>query len=85
MDASKVWVWNYVDVLISGLGPGSRNPDVARTNTYTVSYDTRLNQITIAVNYANLIFNVFTEAEVIATENEFTGIDVSNLHSIDKV
>ena len=36
--------------------------------TYTVSYDTRLNKITIAINYSTIIFNVFTEAEVIANQ-----------------
>ena len=51
----------------------------------TVSYDTRLNKITIAINYATIIFNVFTNAEVIANQNEFTGIGVSNLRSINKV
>ena len=63
----------------------TRNPDATRTDTSTVTYDTRLNKITIAVNYTNLIFNVFTEAEAIANQNEFTGIDVNNLHSINKV
>ena len=53
-----------------------------RTDTYTVSYSAKTNKITIAVNYANLIFNVFTDAEAITNQNEFTGIDVSNLHSI---
>ena len=72
----QFWLNDYFD---------TRSPDVIRTDTYTVTYDTRLNKITIAVNYANLIFNVFTEAEVIANQNEFTGIDVSNLHSINMV
>ena len=70
----QFWLNDYFD---------TRNPDVTRTNTYTVSYDTRLNKITIAVNYATIIFNIFTEAEVIANQNEFTGIDVINLHSIN--
>ena len=72
----EFWLNDYFD---------SRNPDVARTDTYTVSYNTKLNKIQTAVNYANLIFNVFTEAEVIANQNQFTDIDVNNLHSINKV
>ena len=72
----EFWLNDYFD---------SRNPDVARTDTYTVSYNTKLNKIQIAVNYANLIFNVFTEAEVIANQNQFTDIDVNNLRSINKV
>ena len=63
----------------------TRNPDVVRTDIYTVSYSAKTNKITTAVNYANLIFNVFTDAEAITNQNEFTGIDVSNLHSINKV
>ena len=72
----QFWLDNYFD---------TRNPDVGRTDTYTVSYSAKTNRITIAVNCANLIFNVFTDAEAITNQNEFTGIDVSNLHSINKV
>ena len=72
----QFWLNNYFD---------TRNPDVVRTDTYTASYSAKTNKITIAVNYANLIFNVFTDAEAITNQNEFTGIDVSNLHSINKV
>ena len=72
----QFWLNDYFD---------TRNPDVVRTDTYTVSYSAKTNKITIAVNYANLIFNVFTDAEAITNQNEFTGIDVSNLHSINKV
>ena len=75
-DRIQFWLNDYFD---------SRNPDVVRTDTYTVSYSAKTNKISIAVNYANLIFNVFTDAEAIANQNEFTGIDVSNLHSINKV
>ena len=46
----QFWLNDYFD---------TRNPDAIRTDTYTVSYDTRLNKITIAVNYATIIFNVF--------------------------
>ena len=76
--ASRIQFWlnDYFD---------TRNPDAIRTDTYTVSYDTRLNKITIAINYSTIIFNVFTEAEVIANQNQFTGIDVNNLRSINKV
>ena len=72
----QFWLNDYFD---------TRNPDVFRTDTYTVSYSVKTNKITIAVNYANLIFNVFTDAEAITNQNEFTGIDASNLHSINKV
>ena len=72
----QFWLNDYFD---------TRNPDVVRTDTCTVSYRAKTNKITIAVNYANLIFNVFTDAEAITNQNEFTGIDVSNLHSINKV
>ena len=72
----QFWLNDYFD---------TRNPDVVRTDTYTGSYSAKTNKITIAVNYANLIFNVFTDAEAITNQNEFTGIDVSNLHSINKV
>ena len=44
-----------------------------------------MNKITIAVNYATIIFNVFTDAEEIANQNEFTDIDVSNFQPINKV
>ena len=76
--ASRIQFWlnDYFD---------TRNPDAIRTDTYTVSYDTRLNKITAAINYATIIFNVFTQAKVIANQHEFTGIDVNNLRSINKV
>ena len=63
----------------------TRNPDAIRAGTYTVSYDTRLNKIIIAIKYATITFNGFTEAEVIATQNQFTGIDLTNLRSINKI
>ena len=56
-----------------------------RTNTYSVSYLSKENQINIVCNYPSILFSVFTDVEVINQQNNFTGLDTSDLNSVNDI
>ena len=56
-----------------------------RTNTYSVSYLSTQNQINIVCNYPSILFSVFTDAEVINQQGNYTNLDTTNLNSINDI
>ena len=56
-----------------------------RTNTYSVSYLSKENQINIVCNYPSILFSVFTDSQVITEQGNFTGLDASNLNSVNDI
>ena len=56
-----------------------------RTNTYSVSYLSKENQINIVCNYPSILFSVFTDSQVITEQGNFTGLDTSNLNSVNDI
>ena len=56
-----------------------------RTNTYSVSYLSKENQIYIVCNYPSILFSVFTDAEAINQQGNFIGLDTSNLNSVNDI
>ena len=56
-----------------------------RTNTYSVSYLSKENQINIVCNYPSILFSVFTDSQVITEQGNFTGLDTSNLNAVNDI
>ena len=56
-----------------------------RTNTYSVSYLSKENQINIVCNSPSILFSVFTDSQVITEQGNFTGLDTSNLNSVNDI
>ena len=56
-----------------------------RTNTYSVSSLSKENQINIVCNYPSILFSVFTDSQVITEQGNFTGLDASNLNSVNDI
>ena len=59
---------------------------VDRPNTYSLSYNSSTNKITISSNYATVIFVVLTDGEIAPVAGVFSDpVDVNNLNSINRV
>ena len=56
-----------------------------RTNTYSVSYLSKENQINIVCNYPSILFSVFTDDRVIIEQGNFTGLDTTSLNSVNDI